>query len=376
MFSNIKDSFLKNLKTACKSINNYFTFSNMDDSQKNKFNNLNSLRLFAAILVIYGHMYALLGQPSNHIVGNAVSSIAVKIFFIISGYLLCESWKRDPSILRYSVRRFFRIIPGLVFLILVTAFIVGPIFSTLNVREYFTDPNFRSYFSNMFLYISYTLPGVFYSNIYPVAVNGSLWSLPAEVFMYILLPVVFNIGKLNKSPKNSLMVFSILLIILDLSINILVPNFRLIVYATNLKDVLNLAPYFFMGSLFAFPEIKKFLNIQVAFTAIAALVSFQFPVYLNEPLLLIFLPYCVLSFGLAQRPLFWRIGLKNDYSYGVYLYGFLVQQMLISIFGTQFSVNRYFILCTLATMIFAVISWHLVENKAQTLSKKILQSLK
>jgi peptidoglycan/LPS O-acetylase OafA/YrhL len=349
---------------------------NNQTPKSSRINNLNAIRLFAAILVIYGHMHALLGFPINGFVGNSVSTLAVKIFFVISGYLLCESWMRDSNPIRYALRRYFRIMPGLILLVLISMFIVGPIFTTLSINNYITDPNLKLYLSNIFLYITYSLPGVFNTNIYPNAVNGSLWSLPVEVLMYILLPIIISIGKWLKSRKLSIIIFIIILIMANLIILIFYPNYRYVIYATNIKDIISLAPYFFIGSLYSFLDIKIILNIQIAFAALFALVMFEIPTYLCELLLYVVLPYCILTFGLATPPVFWRIGNKNDYSYGVYLYGFLVQQMYVSKFGSLLSINQSFIICACISFVFAFISWHTIEERSQIFGKKIIKLIK
>jgi peptidoglycan/LPS O-acetylase OafA/YrhL len=343
----------------------------------NRANNFNALRLFAAILVIYGHMDAILGLPEFAVIGESVSTLAVKTFFIISGFLICDSWRRDPDPIRFAIRRIFRIIPALIFVVLITTFIIGPIISTLSVREYFRNPLIIGYLKNIFLHISYGLPGVFENNIYQGAVNGSLWSLPVEMFMYFLLPVLFFIGLKCKSPKWILLIFALLLIAGNLYTIAYYNNFRIVVYATSLRSALDLAPYFFLGSLFTFPEFKKLLNIQVALAALMIAATINWPHMLVEPVLYIVLPYSVLSFALTPMPVFSKIGSRNDYSYGIYLWGFLIQQIVVGKFRTSLGgVNIYFVICTVLTFIFAIISWHLVEKNAMKFSKYLTARLK
>ena len=88
---------------------------NQNNSRENNFN---IIRFVAAIMVIYGHMYYLIGSNPKCYYGMPVSSIGVKIFFLISGYLIMQSYLRDANILRYAIRRFFRIVPGLIGVVL------------------------------------------------------------------------------------------------------------------------------------------------------------------------------------------------------------------------------------------------------------------
>src|ERR1700752_3329146 len=71
------------------------------------------LRLIGALLVLYGHAFPLAGQPAPGFLGNHIQTVGVKIFFVISGYLITKSWLNDPSLPRFAKKRFLRIFPGL-----------------------------------------------------------------------------------------------------------------------------------------------------------------------------------------------------------------------------------------------------------------------
>lgn len=83
--------------------------------------------------------------------------------------------------------------------VVISACVAGPVLSTLPVQEYFRHPFFGIYFKNLALNIQYALPGVFENNPYPVAVNGSLWSLPVKVTMYLVIPLLFSLIRYRKS---------------------------------------------------------------------------------------------------------------------------------------------------------------------------------
>src|SRR5262249_31135441 len=141
-------------------------------------NNFDTLRLIAAFLVVYGHSYPLTGNPQPSFAGNGVATIGVKIFFVISGYLVALSLLRDGNLVRFLIRRSLRILPVLGFVVLLTVAVLGPILTGTTLVGYFKSPLIALYLANIALYINYFLPGMFEHNIYPHAVNGSLWSLP------------------------------------------------------------------------------------------------------------------------------------------------------------------------------------------------------
>lgn len=167
--------------------------------------NLNAfdfLRVTAASAVLFSHSYALYGLPEPQpITGHSFGSLAVATFFVISGFLVCQSWLLDPSFPRFLTRRFLRIFPGLLVVILMTVFVIGPIFGTLVPTEYFSSVAVWQHLILGLLALgSPPLPRVFENNPYPISINGSLWTLRYEILMYILLASIgrfFSIASLR-----------------------------------------------------------------------------------------------------------------------------------------------------------------------------------
>lgn len=157
------------------------------------------LRHLAAAMVIYGHAYALTRHPPGDVdlvqrfmPGYYAGSLAVFLFFAISGYLVTLSLLRHPSILRYARNRVVRIWPAYLVCILFCAFAVGPAWTTLAPSAYLQDQaTWRFVLGNAIpKSFVWTLPGVFAGNPYPDVVNGSLWSLAVEVRWYLWLGIL------------------------------------------------------------------------------------------------------------------------------------------------------------------------------------------
>lgn len=157
-------------------------------------NNFNILRFLAALMVMAGHMGYILGTSVPQLWGEQIQVLGVRIFFLIGGFLITKSWLSDPHFLRYSVKRCSRIWPALIVYVLFVTFIAGPFITSLTVREYFFNSGITRYLKNILFYIEYNLPGVFYTNPYPYAVNGSLWTLPVEMLMYLAVPFIIIIS--------------------------------------------------------------------------------------------------------------------------------------------------------------------------------------
>jgi len=328
-------------------------------------NNFDALRILAASAVIYGHAHPLTATPSIGFFGNSTQAFAVKMFFIVSGFLIARSWMFDPRPISYLIKRSLRIFPALFLCLAFTVFILGAWLTTLPLAEYFANPATWVYgIYNAFLYPVYSLPGVFVDNVYPVAVNGSLWSLPVEFLMYLVFPVVLVLSRLLKT--NALVVvFTIVLCIVSIyALRIAPSQPTFVAYGTALAPVLDTAPYFFLGGVFAVTRLHQTLNPAVGMFMVGAMLFFQpeSPA-LAESVLYLVAPYCVLSFATAASPVLSRAGRFGDPSYGIYVYSFPIQQAVVHFIPNVTPIGN-----TLISFPFIVAaayaSWYLVEKRA------------
>jgi peptidoglycan/LPS O-acetylase OafA/YrhL len=329
-------------------------------------NNFNLVRLFGAMLVIYGHSYALTGQAAPGFAATSVSTIGVKIFFSISGYLVSKSWLSDPHLGRFFLRRALRIFPALIGLVLVTVFIAGPLLSRLSVQDYFAHPTTFRYLWNIPLYINYFLPGLFEKNVYPHAVNGSLWSLPTEFAMYMLTPVLLTaLAFIHREKAVIGAAFAAVFLFAGIALwssQIDRAAQPWVFYATDVWASLTLAPYFIMGMALAASRLERLFNIYIAFALLFILAIVETSPLVKEAMLIIILPYICLSFAMG-RNLVPRIG-GVDISYGLFLYGFLIQQVLASMVSQPMKPWTIFAISLFITALPAWLSWVLVEKPA------------
>ena len=327
-------------------------------------NNFDAVRILAASAVIYGHAHPLTATEDLVFLGNSVQSFAVKVFFIISGFLVARSWHWDPSPVRYVAKRMLRIFPGLLLLLLVTL-VIGACVTTLPFSTYIADPGTRFYFLyNSVLYPAYSLPGVFAGLPYPVAVNGSLWSLPVEFLMYLVLPLVYWVGR-RLGGSAFLVIFAIALCAASLYwVRVAPPANPLVFYGTGLPSVLDVSPYFFLGAAFALSRISDHLNPSVALFLIGVLVFFR-PESgpWTELALYIVAPYCVLAFATSSSPGLQHAGRYGDPSDGIYLYGWPMQQLALMLVPNLTPIGNTLIALPLAALA-AYGSWHLIEKRA------------
>ncbi|MEB3752734.1 acyltransferase [Acinetobacter sp. MD2(2019)] len=218
---------------------------------KRENNNLDIFRLFAALSVIFGHAYALSPMdgavdPIGRLLGYTYSGdLAVKSFFFLSGLVVTNSLLVRRNIINFCIARFFRIWPAFTFVILMSSLIVGPILTNLKVSEYFSNIGVYSYiYKNIFMNISYGLPGLFSENPYKNAVNGSLWTIPYEIGAYLFLIVLYLFGIFQRNKVVPTIIA--ILIILDPLFN------NRLVFTFLVDDSYRfLAPSFAFGALLA-----------------------------------------------------------------------------------------------------------------------------
>lgn len=329
-----------------------------------KDNNLNVLRLVGACLVLYGHSFVFLGLPAPLFLSwLPLGPLGVFIFFTISGYLITESWDRDPSLLRFFARRALRIFPGLAVCSLLSVLVLGPVITTLPLKDYFENQHTWKYLRNIALYIGYYLPGVFESNRIPNAVNGSLWSLPVEFLMYIVCAIV---GFLS----GNRWVFAVLAATSAIITFIWAQRTTemLIVYASDLRQAFICGTYFWVGAAFYKFNLKRYFSLSVVVMACVIMISLPRLEVLSVAAWVL-LPTVVLAFGLTYSPILNMLTRSGDYSYGIYIYAFPIQQTVAYLYPS-ISLGTYLPTCFVLALACAILSWHLVERPALALKPR------
>jgi peptidoglycan/LPS O-acetylase OafA/YrhL len=314
-------------------------------------NNFDFLRLFAALSVLASHQYALSGMSEPYLLyDQSLGDIGVFIFFSISGYLITESWIGDPSIIRFAVKRFLRIWPGLLVVTIFAAVIIGPIATTLPLTEYFRS---------LHLKIALTLPGVFTKNPFPVVVNGSLWTIPYEVNCYAVLAVAGAARLLNRR-----------WIVLTATIGLAVYYFGFLhaERITTLDYLMKFGLFFLSGTCLQVFRRWREDGLLAAPIAIAVLAALAF----NSTFLVYWLliPFAAVSIGAASTPFLRRAGRFGDLSYGIYIYAFPVQQTIWFATHGRFSFITCLIMSSISTVALAFASWHLIEAPALRLKPR------
>ena len=321
-------------------------------------NNLTFLRWVGASLVLVGHAHTFLGLPEPLFLGHiTLGPLGVFMFFSISGYLVAQSWERDPNAFRFMFRRVLRIFPALIVCTVLTVGVLGPLMTTRTLTEYFAHPATRGYFANIALYITYYLPGLFETNRVANAVNGSLWSLPVEFAMYLLLALV---GVLAVPKRYWLIVMAGFM--LGTALWARQRTEMWVIYGTDVRQVFINGVFFWVGVAFQCCRIERHFTLTNLGIPAGAWIALSHWSAAFQVATWFLLPFVTLSFGLAQGSVLGRLN-KLDYSCGVYIYAVPVQQSLASIWPSM-SVRAHVSLAFVGAAGLAGLSWHWVEAPA------------
>ena len=339
-------------------------------------NNFNLLRLVFAILVLLAHSPELIdGNRSREILTNIFGTItfgefAVQGFFLLSGYMIVKSWLHDPNLLKYLKKRIARIYPGFIIATLISIYLVGWLGAT-NRLTYFHDINYSKLFFNIFALVGPYTPEVFKGTAFPI-VNGPMWTLSYEFRCYIMVAIL---GVYGVNKHRNIWFFGLITMLC-------------LVLACTFFDI---DKYHFPGSFYIFGVPSPLINMSSCFATGACYYLYRdkikYNFYLFVFALAIFLislsfhntatlgfcvtgGYCIFFIAFKKIRLFKIFQNLPDVSYGIYLYGWPTQKLLLW-YCPAMSPWLLFIVALSISTIVALCSWYIVESPVlQLISKR------
>jgi len=312
--------------------------------------------MLAATGVLVSHAFPLaLGRGANDpiadLLGISLGTLCVYVFFVLSGFFIASSYERSQSKLQFIRARVLRLFPALGVCLVITI-VVGSMITTSLTTD-FAIKSVEYFFRNFTLFYGKTnLPGVFDNNPLSYTINGSLWTLNFELLCYVLTLVLGILGWLV-SPKWFIAMLLVFLALCLLSSQIFLPY--------RLSMLLTLGwPYLIGTSLWVF---RKYLQLSghIASLALGLLIIL---VLANAPTItwIPFLGYLMIFLGYADASWILRYNSLGDYSYGLYIYAFPVQQLGVQ-FGATTPIGNI-IFSFPVTLLLAILSWHMIEKPA------------
>ncbi|WP_454696909.1 acyltransferase family protein [Achromobacter aegrifaciens] len=332
-------------------------------------NSFDIVRFAAAAAVLVSHHAPLSGRPEPFIpfMHDTLGGVAVSVFFVMSGYLMAQSLHRDTNLIRFTVARGLRVLPLFVIALIFTSGIMLIAFRNYDhfaAHIGYVKTNFMMFFTGG---VQYGVPGILEGRP-NTSLNGSLWTLPYEIWMYLTVYVLFILdGKYIKYGLAALLIMfawayrtppgSDATIILGVH------------FDTYFLGKLGFA--FFSGTLIGMYQnrLKHFSFLAI----ISALVLGALHIFsvLDFSYLRIFL-LAIVVIAICNMRTFSFFGRFGDPSYGIYVFAFPIQQLMI-LWVPGF--YRSMLVSFLATTLLAYITWHLLEKPAMTKRKQVSQGI-
>jgi peptidoglycan/LPS O-acetylase OafA/YrhL len=319
--------------------------------------NFLSLRIIAALFVIYGHSFAVT-QPSGEMDiflkynwGRYSGEIAICIFFVVSGFMVTGSYLNRNNFLSFLKARLLRIVPAYALVIVVCTFCIGILVSSFDPFQYLTSAQTWSYlYKNLTFWSSleWRLPGVFEGQTYS-AVNGSIWTIPAEFRMYLVVGICGFLGLLTRP----LVLGPLLGVAFILSV------FDPTLFSKNV-DAVRIGGYFCLGMIAQLYKSNIIIRSEILIV-LGIICYFSRATSIYFYLLAIGIAY--FCFWFAYKLPHIKIEKFGDPSYGIYLWGWPVQQLLVFSFPTISPITNAFF-AMIISICLGYASWHLVEAYA------------
>ena len=342
-------------------------------------NNFHLVRILATFAVLVTHSFALStgsadAEPFRLSLGMTLGSVSVDIFFIVSGFLVTGSLLKTQSATAFFWARVLRIFPALIAMLVLLVFVLGILFTSLPVLSYLSTSKTYSYFlkcATLVTGIGWTLPGVFHYNPMKDAVNGSLWTMPYELYMYGIVLGAWLILSMQGAARTRFFKLAVVAAMASSGVLLMVGHlaFSIEIEAWFIK----LFFMFFSGAGFYVLRDRITLS-RAAFwiCLMALLVSALMDKRLFFATYVLTLAYVLFYLVYVPTGLVRQYNRVGDYSFGMYIYAFPIQQTIAALVPGV-SVMAMVLYSTLGTLFMAVLSWHVLEKRALALRGLFIQ---
>jgi peptidoglycan/LPS O-acetylase OafA/YrhL len=341
-----------------------------------KSNNFDLIRLLAAMQVAIVHSMHHLGiTPQNGVFMMLTSFFpGVPIFFFVSGFLISQSFDRNPSIPDFVRNRWLRIYPALI------VCFAASVLSVLATGYFGSVPvdwkSMLAWVAAQLTFLQFYNPG-FMRHYGTGVLNGSVWTICVELQFYALTPVFQRLinargwGNVHRNARWLGLI--VIFVILNQVYSRLGPTHDESLWFKLLGVTFIPWVYMFLVGAFAQSNFAFFRSGLVGrgFTVIAVYLAIAVcaEYWLNwgfgnliNPLLFVALALVVFTAAFSRPTASDHVIRRNDISYGVYIYHMPVVNLLLAV-GLGGS-GRGLWVAIFATGALALLSWILVEKPA------------
>jgi peptidoglycan/LPS O-acetylase OafA/YrhL len=323
-------------------------------------NNFGFLRLLFATLVIVSHSAELIDgnrsrEPLTNLFGVlTLGELAVDGFFLISGYLVVQSFEHSGSTLNYLMKRIRRIYPGFLVAYFVCVFVIAPWVGNDLATMSFGD--LASVIRKaLFLREPPKVYG-FAGLPYP-PLNGAMWTIHEEFRCYLLV-ILFGLIGIYRNKWILALMTTALLALMEMKFD---PGFSEVI--GDPYSIVRFLGIFCVGSLFYQLQNSIPYNTAIAAAVTVALAFCLYNSIIAESAFAVLGGYLLFWFALyLKSTVLQTINGKDDISYGVYLYAWPVQNAIIFFFGIK-SPGTLTLLTLPLVYIIGYASWRFIERR-------------
>jgi len=323
-------------------------------------NNFDLLRFLFAFIVFLVHSYILSGAESLTVLSKFLSpEIAVKSFFVVSGFLIFMSYENSGDTHSYFIKRIRRIYPAYFFIIMACA-VSGCAVSTYALSDYFSLQLLKFISANLLFlnFLQPNLPGLFEGN--PLqAVNGALWTLKIEVMFYLFVPLaVMAFRKFGR--LSVLIILYICSVIYSMGMGELADKTGSSLYLELQRQLPGQITFFIVGAAgyYYLQYLAKYAAWLVAVAIAAFVLQSWLPWVAVQPVALGVLIVCFA----CVIPCLGNFDKYGDFSYGIYIVHFPILQILTAYGLFKESPWTMLLVTIVLVMSLAFMLWHFIEK--------------
>lgn len=338
-------------------------------------NDLAAVRILAAVAVLWAHAWVVTERAQfaafTHVFAFSVDWHGVHAFFILSGMLLTRSYLTRPDVIRFTVARLVRYLPAIFVSTAIAALVIGPLATRLPLEAYFAGGAPFAFIAKVtsLADVNATLPGTLDKGAMPDTLYIPLWTIHYELVFALALGAIGALGLLG---FRRLVLAGL---VATLAVNVvwfwngqgypeLGSPHHLVRFTSTFGIGVALGVFAdrvpVSGRLLAFAGL---LAIPLAFTPLAALAG------------MLLIAYAIVWIAFAGAAFAKPLAALGVWSYGFYVWGFLIEQCLANGLPT---LNGWGVFLAAIPLSLAAgwASWRFVEAPALRVARPIADGLR
>ncbi|HDR7438174.1 TPA: acyltransferase [Bacillus anthracis] len=353
---------------------------------------LDSIRGLAALTVVFGHFCLMLPSLPNSIKFSPLRFLwaggeAVIVFYVLSGFVLSMAlYHSKTNYWGYLIKRFVRIYIPYYFWIIITfaLFILFSPYEVVGLRDWFYD-RWQGSITKLDIINHFVLLNNFFTENY----NPVIWSLAQEMRISIVFPLLFLL--FYKLSWKKTILFALSFSLISVFLNMLHIG-KAEGFYNGYADTLHFTSMFLVGMLlfkhqekliYSYRNMKK---INKGFLIVIGIILYLYSILIygfsrNDTTFLLkdwgvvmgVSIFIIMAMSNLKVKVFLNKGVfvyLGEISYSIYLCHFPIMMVLFKLLYTKIPIFFLLILCITVTLLFSMVSYHLIEKKCINWAKQ------